>query len=68
MLLPCGPTGRRTAARPETEALHAIADGFRNYYHPSNFMAPEEALIDKAQLLRLSAPEMTVLAGGRVHR
>ncbi len=34
------------------EALRPVADGFRNYYHDSNFMAPEEALIDKAQLLR----------------
>jgi catalase-peroxidase len=46
------------------EALRPVADGFRNYYHDSNFMAPEEALVDKAQLLRLSAPEMTVLVGG----
>ncbi|MFW2829638.1 catalase/peroxidase HPI [Sphingomonas sp. ID0503] len=46
------------------EALRPVADGFRNYYHNSNFMAPEEALVDKAQLLRLSAPEMTVLVGG----
>ena len=46
------------------EALHPVADGFRNYYHESNFMAPEEALVDKAHLLRLSAPEMTVLVGG----
>jgi len=46
------------------EALRPVADGFRNYYHDSNFMAPEEALVDKAHLLRLSAPEMTVLVGG----
>ncbi|WP_150305393.1 catalase/peroxidase HPI [Pseudomonas saliphila] len=46
------------------EALRPAADGFRNYYHNSNFMAPEEALVDKAHLLRLSAPEMTVLVGG----
>ncbi|MGK9064498.1 catalase/peroxidase HPI [Stutzerimonas chloritidismutans] len=46
------------------EALRPAADGFRNYYHDSNFMAPEEALVDKAHLLRLSAPEMTVLVGG----
>jgi catalase-peroxidase len=46
------------------EALRPVADGFRNYYHESHFMAPEEALVDKAQLLRLSAPEMTVLVGG----
>ena len=46
------------------EALRPLADGFRNYYHEAHFMAPEEALVDKAQLLRLSAPEMTVLVGG----
>ncbi|HAF93050.1 MAG TPA: catalase/peroxidase HPI, partial [Pseudomonas sp.] len=46
------------------EALRPAADGFRNYYHESSFMAPEEALVDKAHLLRLSAPEMTVLVGG----
>lgn len=46
------------------EALKPAADGFRNYYWDGCFMAPEEALVDKAQLLRLSAPEMTVLVGG----
>ena len=46
------------------EALRPVADGFRNYYDESHFMAPEEALVDKAHLLRLSAPEMTVLVGG----
>ncbi|HAB64034.1 MAG TPA: catalase-peroxidase, partial [Pseudomonas sp.] len=46
------------------EALRPVADGFRNYYHESHFMAPEEALVDKAHLLRLSAPEMTALVGG----
>ena len=46
------------------EALRPLADGFRNYYHDAHFMAPEEALVDKAQLMRLSGPEMTVLVGG----
>ncbi|MBI0538479.1 catalase/peroxidase HPI [Roseomonas sp. KE2513] len=46
------------------EALKPAADGFRNYYWDGCFMAPEEALVDKAQLLRLSVPEMTVLVGG----
>lgn len=46
------------------EALRPVADGFRNYYHESSFLAPEEALIDKAELLRISTPEMTVLVGG----
>jgi catalase-peroxidase len=61
--------GRMDAAEEWTEAhsfeaLRPVADGFRNYYHESHFMAPEEALVDKAQLLRLSAPELTVLVGG----
>ena len=61
--------GRMDASEDQTdvqsfEALRPVADGFRNYYHAANFMAPEEALVDKAQLLRLSAPEMTVLVGG----
>ena len=46
------------------QALKPMADGFRNYYWDGAFMAPEEALVDKAQLMRLSAPEMTVLVGG----
>ncbi|WP_277980907.1 catalase/peroxidase HPI [Sphingomonas phyllosphaerae] len=46
------------------QALKPMADGFRNYYWDGAFMAPEEALVDKAQLMRLTAPEMTVLVGG----
>ena len=61
--------GRMDAAEEKTDAasfqaLYPVGDGFRNWYHRANFMAPEEALVDKAQLLRLSAPEMTVLVGG----
>jgi catalase-peroxidase len=61
--------GRMDALEEKTDAdsfnaLYPVNDGFRNWYHASNFMAPEEALVDKAQLLRLSAPEMTVLVGG----
>jgi catalase-peroxidase len=61
--------GRMDALEEQTdvhsfEALRPLADGFRNYYHEAHFMAPEEALVDKAQLLRLSSPEMTVLLGG----
>ena len=42
-----------------------VADGFRNYLSGKRqFMAPEEALVDRAQLLRLTGPEMTVLVGG----
>jgi len=44
--------------------LEPRADGFRNYLSGRQFMAPEEALVDKAQLLTLTAPEMTVLVGG----
>jgi len=68
MTVPFTP-GRMDALEEQTdvqsfEALRPLADGFRNYYHEAHFMAPEEALVDKAQLLRLSAPEMTVLVGG----
>ena len=44
--------------------LEPRSDGFRNYRKPNQLMAPEEALIDKADLLNLTAPEMTVLLGG----
>jgi catalase-peroxidase len=44
--------------------LEPLADGFRNYYRSGHIMSPEEALVDKAQLLTLTAPEMTVLVGG----
>ncbi|MBA2934548.1 catalase/peroxidase HPI [Sphingomonas sp. CGMCC 1.13654] len=61
--------GRMDATAEQTDAdsfnaLYPVGDGFRNWYHSSNFMAPEESLVDKAQLMRLSAPEMTVLVGG----
>ena len=61
--------GRMDASQEETDvhsfqALQPLADGFRNYWTGEHFMAPEEALIDKAQLLRLSGPELTVLVGG----
>ena len=46
--------------------LEPRQDGFRNYVNAGKlqFMAPAEALVDRAQLLRLTAPEMTVLVGG----
>ncbi|HEX3429909.1 MAG TPA: catalase/peroxidase HPI [Rhizomicrobium sp.] len=60
--------GRTDASQDQTDAasfapLEPLADGFRNYYR-KNLMAPEEALVDKAQLLNLTGPEMTVLIGG----
>jgi catalase-peroxidase len=62
--------GRADASAEQTDAasfdaLQPMADGFRNYRREGpQFMAPEEALVDRAQLLRLSGPEMTVLVGG----
>jgi catalase-peroxidase len=61
--------GRMDASQAETDAhsfapLEPRADGFRNYLSGKQLMAPEEALVDRAQLLSLSAPEMTVLVGG----
>jgi catalase-peroxidase len=61
--------GRMDATQEQTDAasfkpLEPTADGFRNYYEGAQFMAPEEALVDRAELLRLTAPEMTVLVGG----
>jgi catalase-peroxidase len=61
--------GRMDASQAQTDVesfapLEPLADGFRNYYHNRHIMSPEEALVDKAQLLTLTAPEMTVLVGG----
>ncbi|MBV9949337.1 MAG: hypothetical protein JOZ69_21010 [Myxococcales bacterium] len=61
--------GRMDASQDQTDArsfapLEPAADGFRNYYTGNQLMAPEEALVDRAQLLTLTAPEMTVLLGG----
>jgi catalase-peroxidase len=62
--------GRMDASQEQTDAdsfapLEPRADGFRNYIGgKKQFMQPEEALVDRAQLLRLTAPEMTALVGG----
>lgn len=61
--------GRTDASAEQTDVdsfkyLNPIADGFRNYVAAGWKCKPEELLIDKAQLLTLSAPEMTVLIGG----
>jgi catalase-peroxidase len=61
--------GRTDATTEQTEvesfaALEPQADGFRNYRRQASSMSPEQMLVDKAQLLTLSAPEMTVLVGG----
>ncbi len=61
--------GRTDASQAQTDAvsfapLEPTADGFRNYLRGKQLMSPEEALVDGAQLLTLTAPEMTVLVGG----
>ncbi|SKD01193.1 catalase/peroxidase HPI [Burkholderia sp. YR290] len=61
--------GRTDASQAETDAhsfavLEPLADGFRNYLQRPCSVSAEALLIDKAQLLKLTAPEMTVLVGG----
>ncbi|MBK7988068.1 MAG: catalase/peroxidase HPI [Ignavibacteria bacterium] len=61
--------GRMDASQEQTDiesfaVLEPIADGFRNYLKQKYTVSTEELLVDKAQLLTLTAPEMTVLVGG----
>ena len=63
-------TPGRMDASPEHTDVHSFepleptGDGFRNYRRGRQLMSPEEALVDRAQLLTLTAPEMTALVGG----
>jgi catalase-peroxidase len=61
--------GRMDASQEHTDVdsfvpLEPHADGFRNYLNGKQRLSPEELLVDRAQLLKLTAPEMTVLVGG----
>jgi catalase-peroxidase len=61
--------GRVDATQEQTDVqsfavLEPTADGFRNYYRQGHFLPPAEALVDRANQLRLTVPEMTVLVGG----
>jgi len=61
--------GRTDASQEQTDAesfavLEPVADGFRNYLKAKYSVSAEHLLVDRAQLLTLTAPEMTVLAGG----
>ncbi|HZQ66966.1 MAG TPA: catalase/peroxidase HPI [Terriglobales bacterium] len=61
--------GRTDASQEQTDVqsfsvMEPVADGFRNYLRPGQTLSAEELLVDRAQLLTLTAPEMTVLIGG----
>ena len=61
--------GRTDASQEQTDAasfavLEPIADGFRNYFSEGSYRSPAEMLVEKANLLTLTVPEMTVLVGG----
>jgi catalase-peroxidase len=61
--------GRTDASLEQTDVeafavLEPTADGFRNYFAPGNYRSPAEALVDKANLLTLTVPEMAVLVAG----
>ena len=68
MKIPFSP-GRTDASQKQTDVhsfavMEPIADGFRNYLRSGQILSAEELLVDRAQLLTLTAPEMTVLVGG----
>jgi catalase-peroxidase len=61
--------GRTDASQAQTDVntfdvLEPIGDGFRNYFRAEDPLSPEARLLDRANLLRLTAPQMTVLVGG----
>jgi catalase-peroxidase len=61
--------GRTDASQEQTDVhsfavMEPVADGFRNYLRSGQVLSAEELLVDRAQLLKLAAPEMTVLVGG----
>lgn len=61
--------GRTDASQEQTDVdtfsvLEPTADGFRNYFGPENNQSPAEMLVERASLLNLTVPEMTVLVGG----
>jgi catalase-peroxidase len=61
--------GRTDASQEQTDVntfdvLEPIGDGFRNYFRAEDPLSPETRLLDRANLLKLTAPEMTVLVGG----
>ena len=61
--------GRMDALQAQTDVasfrpLEPTADGFRNFYGQGNYLSPAEALVDRANLLTLTVPEMTALVGG----
>ena len=68
MTLPFTP-GRVDAAQDQTDVasfavLEPKADGFRDYFHADSYLAPAPALVDRANMLGLTVPEMTALVGG----
>jgi catalase-peroxidase len=61
--------GRTDASQQQTDVntfdvLEPVGDGFRNYFRAQDLLSPETRLLDRANLLKLTAPEMTVLVGG----